>query len=79
MAQNELMLSLGPLATLAGVYQDVKGQRPEVLWRDAVSWWTDWLVETIPDLLGNAQLRPMAQASIVPFSIVLEAVRNHHI
>lgn len=68
------MLSSEPLATLAGVYQDVRGQKPEELWREAVSLWAGWLLEVIPDLLGNAQLRPLAQASIGAFSVVLEAV-----
>lgn len=68
------MLSSEPLATLAGVYQDVRGQKPEELWREAVSLWAGWLLEVIPDLLGNAQLRPLARASIGAFSVVLEAV-----
>ncbi|TNM97949.1 hypothetical protein fugu_014195 [Takifugu bimaculatus] len=62
-----------PLATLAGVYQDVRGQKPEELWRDAVSMWTRWLLEVIPDLLGNAQLRPLARASISAFGGALDA------
>lgn len=70
--------SSGPLATLAGVYQDVKGQRPEALWREAVSLWTDWLGEVLPALLGNPQLRPLAQASVATLSIALDVVRNLH-
>lgn len=68
--------SSGPLATLAGVYQDVKGQRPEALWREAVSLWTDWLVEFLPVLLGNPQLKPLAQASVATLSVVLDMVRS---
>lgn len=68
--------SSGPLATLAGVYQDVKGQRPEALWRETVSLWTGGLVEVIPSLLGNPQLRPLAQAGVATLSIALDAVRK---
>lgn len=68
------VLSPEPLATLAGVYQDVRGQKPEELWREAVSMWAGWLLELIPDLLGTAQLRPLARAGIGAFSVVLEAV-----
>lgn len=71
-------LSSGPLATLAGVYQDVNGQRPEALWREAVSLWTDWLGQVLPSLLGNQQLRPLAQATAVTLSIALDVVRNLH-
>lgn len=63
-----------PLATLAGVYQDVRGQKPEGLWREAVSTWTRRLLEVVPDLLGNAQLRPLARASIGAFGGALDAV-----
>lgn len=70
------MSSPEPLATLAGVYQDVRGQKPEELWREAVSLWAGWLLEVIPDLLGNAQLRPLARASIGAFSVVLETVQR---
>lgn len=71
-------LSSGPLATLAGVYQDVNGQRPEALWREAVSLWADWLGQVLPSLLGNQQLRPLAQAGAATLSIVLDVVRNLH-
>ncbi|KAE8291162.1 hypothetical protein D5F01_LYC10756 [Larimichthys crocea] len=66
-----------PLATLAGVYQDVKGQRPEALWRETVSLWTGGLVEVIPSLLGNPQLRPLAQAGVATLSIALDAAGQH--
>ncbi len=70
--------SSGPLATLAGVYQDVKGQRPEALWREAVLLWTDGLVEVLSVLLENPQLRPLAQASVSTLSVALDVVRNQH-
>ncbi|XP_061925266.1 uncharacterized protein LOC133664564 isoform X2 [Entelurus aequoreus] len=58
-----------PLATLAGVYQDVKGQQLQTLWREAVVLWTDRLLEICPALLhGSPQLRPLAQASISTIS-----------
>ncbi|XP_045907286.1 uncharacterized protein LOC123972095 isoform X3 [Micropterus dolomieu] len=66
-----------PLATLAGVYQDVKGQRPEALWREAVSLWTDGLVEVLPVLLDNPQLRPLVQASVTTLSVALEVAGQH--
>ncbi|XP_070830189.1 uncharacterized protein [Chaetodon trifascialis] len=66
-----------PLATLAGVYQDVKGQRPEALWREAVSLWTDRLVEVLPALLGNPQLRPLVQASVAMLSVTLDVTGQH--
>ncbi|XP_070700951.1 uncharacterized protein [Pempheris klunzingeri] len=66
-----------PLATLAGVYQDVKGQRPETLWREAVSLWTDGLVEVLPALLENSQLRPLAQASVTALSLALDVAGQH--
>lgn len=68
--------SSGPLATLAGVYQDVKGQRPEAVWREAVSLWTEWFGGVLPALLGNPQLRPLAQASLSTLSIAVDAVRH---
>lgn len=70
--------SSGPLATLAGVYQDVKGQRLEALWREAVLLWTDGLVEVLPALLENPKLRPLAQASVGTLGVVLDVVRNLH-
>lgn len=70
------VLSSEPLATLAGVYQDVRGQKPEEVWREAVSTWAGWLLELLPDLLGSARLRPLARASIGAFSVALEAVRH---
>ncbi|XP_032388091.1 uncharacterized protein LOC116699543 isoform X2 [Etheostoma spectabile] len=66
-----------PLATLAGVYQDVKGQRLEALWREAVSLWTDQLVEVLPMLLENPQLRPLAQASVAMLSVALDVAGQH--
>lgn len=40
--------------------------------------WTDGLVEVLPALLGNPQLRPLAQASVAMLSITLDVVRNLH-
>nr|XP_020442398.1 uncharacterized protein LOC109951951 [Monopterus albus] len=66
-----------PLATLAGVYQDVTGHRLEVLWWEAVSLWTDRVVEVLPALLGNPQLRPLAQAGIAALRVALNAAGEH--
>lgn len=68
--------SSGPLGTLAGVYQDVRGQKLEALWREAVSLWTDELVEVLPALLGNPQLRPLAQVGVATLSVALDVVRS---
>ncbi|XP_031710756.1 uncharacterized protein LOC116387634 isoform X2 [Anarrhichthys ocellatus] len=66
-----------PLATLAGVYQDLKGQRLEVLWREAVSLWTDGVVEVLPVLLEKTQLSLLAQASVVTLSVALDMAGQH--
>lgn len=66
----------GPLATLAGVYQDVKGQRLEAMWREAVLQWNDKLVEVHPALLENPQLRLLSEAGVTTLSIALDVVRN---
>ncbi|KAK5918982.1 hypothetical protein CgunFtcFv8_022916 [Champsocephalus gunnari] len=66
-----------PLATLAGVYQDVKGQRVEALWREAVSLWTDGLMHVLPVLIGNPQLRPLAQAGVTTLSATLDVAGKH--
>ncbi|XP_030016479.1 uncharacterized protein LOC115437391 [Sphaeramia orbicularis] len=66
-----------PLATLAGVYQDVKGQKLEALWREAVSQWTERLVEELPALMENPQLRPLAQACVTGLSIALDVAGQH--
>ncbi|XP_037642433.1 uncharacterized protein LOC119498040 [Sebastes umbrosus] len=66
-----------PLATLAGVYQDVKGQRVEALWREAVSLWTDGLVVVLPVLLGNPQLSSLAQAGVATLGVALDVAGQH--
>ncbi|XP_068456308.1 uncharacterized protein [Clinocottus analis] len=66
-----------PLATLAGVYQDVRGQRLEVLWREAVSLWTDGLLAVLPALLENPQLSSLTQASVATFSVALDVAGQH--
>ncbi|XP_054625428.1 uncharacterized protein LOC129177877 [Dunckerocampus dactyliophorus] len=66
-----------PLATLAGVYQDVKGQTVEALWRDAVVLWTDRLLRVCPALLGSPQLRPVAQASISSLNHAMDLVGQY--
>lgn len=66
----------GPLATLAGVYQDVRGQRPEAVWKEVVTLWTEWLGAVVPALLGNTQLRPLAQAGFSTLGVAMDLVRN---
>ncbi|CAI5641741.1 unnamed protein product [Oreochromis niloticus] len=66
-----------PLATLAGVYQDVKGQRLEAMWREAVLQWNDKLVEVLPALLENPQLRLLSEAGVTALSIALDVAGQH--
>ncbi|XP_037314999.2 uncharacterized protein LOC119209652 [Pungitius pungitius] len=66
-----------PLATLAGVYQDVKGQRLEVLWREAVSSWTDGLADVLPVLLENPQLSSLAKAAVATLCDALDVAGQH--
>ncbi|XP_042083292.1 uncharacterized protein LOC102293428 [Haplochromis burtoni] len=66
-----------PLATLAGVYQDVKGQRLEAMWREAVLQWNDKLVEVHPALLENPQLRLLSEAGVTTLSIALDVAGQH--
>ncbi|XP_054870046.1 uncharacterized protein LOC111586552 isoform X1 [Amphiprion ocellaris] len=66
-----------PLATLAGVYQDLKGQRPEAMWREAVLSWADRLVEVLPALLENPHLRPLSQAGVTTLSVALDLAGQH--
>lgn len=68
--------SPGPLSTLAGVYQDVRGQRPEAVWKEAVALWTEWLEAVVPAMLGNTQLRPLTQTGLSVLSIAVDVVRN---
>ncbi|KAM9322405.1 uncharacterized protein KZ484_020619 [Pholidichthys leucotaenia] len=63
-----------PLATLAGVYQDVKGQKLEAVWREAVLQSTDMLVEVLSALLENPQLRPLSQAGVTTLKVALDMV-----
>ncbi|KAM6948685.1 uncharacterized protein FYW47_016634 [Aplochiton taeniatus] len=71
MAQQELKR---PLVTLAGAYHDVSGQRLEAAWGEAVSLWTSRLVEVLPLLLENPQLRPLAQTTLTTLTTALDLV-----
>ncbi|KAM4557598.1 uncharacterized protein V3H82_017324 [Fundulus diaphanus] len=53
-----------PLATLAGVYQDVRGQRLEAAWREAVVMWTDRLAGVLPAELENPHLSSLSLAGV---------------
>nr|XP_019957160.1 PREDICTED: uncharacterized protein LOC109638563 [Paralichthys olivaceus] len=64
-----------PLATLAGVYQDVNGQRLETLWREIVSLCNERLAEVMEALLGNPHLKPLARTGLTMFSVALDVVR----
>ena len=65
-----------PLATLAGAYHDVTGQRLEALWREAVALWGRRLTELLPAVLEDPQLRGPAQAALHSLTIALDMVRN---
>ncbi|XP_029970978.1 uncharacterized protein LOC115405521 [Salarias fasciatus] len=67
-----------PLATLAGVYQDVTGQRLEAVWRQEVLQWAEGLlVEILPALLQNPQLRPPCQAAAAAAGLALDLAGQH--
>ncbi|XP_062259594.1 uncharacterized protein LOC133967908 [Platichthys flesus] len=74
MGQQELRR---PLATLAGVYQDVNGHQLETLWRETVSLCNERLAEVVEALLGNPQLRPLAHAGAAMFSVALDVAGQH--
>ncbi|XP_029560066.1 uncharacterized protein LOC115156670 isoform X1 [Salmo trutta] len=65
-----------PLATIAGAYHDVTGQKVDSVWREAVSVWTDRLVELLPPLQENPHLRPVAQFTLTTLSTVLDVVSH---
>ncbi|XP_015259914.1 PREDICTED: uncharacterized protein LOC107104429 [Cyprinodon variegatus] len=62
-----------PLATLAGVYQDVKGQRLEAAWREAVGIWTDRLMDVLHAELENPHLRLLSVAGLSALRAALDA------
>ncbi|XP_069367779.1 uncharacterized protein [Paralichthys olivaceus] len=66
-----------PLATLAGVYQDVNGQRLETLWREIVSLCNERLAEVMEALLGNPHLKPLARTGLTMFSVALDVAGQH--
>ncbi|XP_061587434.1 uncharacterized protein LOC133452231 [Cololabis saira] len=62
-----------PLATLAGVYQDVTGQRLEEVWRETVLAWTDTLVDVLAALLEkNPHLKTLSQAAAAALTTALD-------
>ncbi|XP_037837860.1 uncharacterized protein LOC108248532 [Kryptolebias marmoratus] len=63
-----------PLATLAGVYQDVKGQKLESMWREAVLVWTDLLVDILPVQLDNPHL---SQTGVKALRAALDMAVQH--
>lgn len=68
----------GPLTTLAGVYQDVKGQKLESLWREAVLVLTDRLVDIVPVQMNNPPLRGLSQTGVRTLRAALDVVRKMH-
>ncbi|XP_054888648.1 uncharacterized protein LOC129361674 [Poeciliopsis prolifica] len=61
-----------PLATLAGVYQDVKGQNLEAAWREAADMWSGRLLDVLPPELENLHLRALAAAGASALTAALE-------
>ncbi|KAL2097205.1 hypothetical protein ACEWY4_006412 [Coilia grayii] len=61
-----------PLATLAGAYHDVTGQRLEALWRDAVALWGRRLAELLPAVLEDPHLRAPAQTALHSLTTALD-------
>ncbi|XP_077415011.1 uncharacterized protein LOC144044458 isoform X2 [Vanacampus margaritifer] len=66
-----------PLATLAGVYQDVKGQRLEAVWKEAVDLWTDKLLQASLAPLESPQLRPLARGSMAMLGQAMDLAGQH--
>ncbi|XP_061695033.1 uncharacterized protein LOC133510744 isoform X2 [Syngnathoides biaculeatus] len=66
-----------PLATLAGVYQDVKGQQLETVWREAVVLWADKVLQGAPGLLESPQLRPLTQGAMVTIKHAVDFAGQH--
>ncbi|XP_073779106.1 uncharacterized protein si:dkeyp-106c3.1 isoform X4 [Danio rerio] len=46
-----------PLATLAGAYHDVTGERLDAVWQQGVQMWTRELTELLPSMLHDPHLR----------------------
>lgn len=71
-----MTLPSGPLATLAGVYQDVKGQKLESMWTKAVLAWTEGLVNILHIQLDNPHLRLFSQTGVSALTAALDVVRK---
>ncbi|KAG7456895.1 hypothetical protein MATL_G00240760 [Megalops atlanticus] len=63
-----------PLATLAGVYQDVTGRRLDVDWRETAALWAGKLVELLPAELEDHHLRAPLKAALRTLTTVLDVV-----
>ncbi|KAM6918281.1 apolipophorin-like [Xenentodon cancila] len=61
-----------PLATLAGVYQDVTGQSLEEMRRETILMWTDTLVDVLDALLENPHLKTLSQAAATGLTAALD-------
>lgn len=46
------------------------------MWKEAVALWMEWLEAVVPALLGNTQLRPLAQVGLSAVGIAVDVVRN---
>lgn len=69
--------ALGPLATLAGVYHDVKGQRLEEMWSEAVLSWINKMEDLLAVLRENHQPRAFSPAGVALIRAVLDVVGNY--
>ncbi|XP_036072052.1 uncharacterized protein LOC112147563 isoform X1 [Oryzias melastigma] len=61
-----------PLATLAGVYHDVKGQRLEEMWSEAVLSWINKMEDLLAVLRENHQPRAFSPAGVALIRAVLD-------
>ncbi|XP_023821135.2 uncharacterized protein LOC101165344 isoform X4 [Oryzias latipes] len=66
-----------PLATLAGVYHDVKGQRLEEMWSEAVLTWIDKLKDLQAVLRENHQLKVFSPAGVAMIKAVFDVAGQH--
>ncbi|RVE61387.1 hypothetical protein OJAV_G00170560 [Oryzias javanicus] len=66
-----------PLATLASVYHDVKGQRLEEMWSEAVLTWINKLEDLLAVLRENHQPGAFSPAGVALIRTVLDVAGQH--
>lgn len=64
-----------PLATLAGAYHDVTGERLDVMWYGLLDLWSRNLEQTLPAVLHNHHLRTPSVTALRTAITALDLVR----